>query len=266
MNRIEKKILIFTLLVFFIVLKYYPQDCKELRIIHVLVALCDNENQGIVPVAPKLGNGEDLKNNLYWGARYGVKTFFKHSNHWQLLESIKKPSGPILERCVFKHNKSKTYMVADAYRGIKIKKCIMDYLDFVAGNLKKSITLYENSKQINLKIQGYSNLIVYLGHNGLMDFSLREFPKTKDNIKRDTIILGCHSKRYFNKPLGKTNAYPVLWTTGLMAPEAYILENYFEGWILKEDNKNLLLRAAKAYNKYQRCGLNAALRLFTSGY
>ena len=28
------------------------------RVIHVLVALCDNENQGIVPVPASLGNGE----------------------------------------------------------------------------------------------------------------------------------------------------------------------------------------------------------------
>jgi hypothetical protein len=31
------------------------------RIIHVFVALCDNEHQGIVPVSPKLGNGVQSK-------------------------------------------------------------------------------------------------------------------------------------------------------------------------------------------------------------
>lgn len=43
------------------------------RIVHVFVALADNKNQGIVPVAAKLGNGEDAEYNLYWGAAYGVK-------------------------------------------------------------------------------------------------------------------------------------------------------------------------------------------------
>jgi len=266
MNKTEKKILIVVFLVFFTALKYYSQDCKDLRIIHVLVALCDNKNQGIVPVSPKLGNGDDPKNNLYWGALFGVKTFFKNSNYWKLLKTIQKPSDPILERCVFKYKKGEIYMVADAYRGIKIKKAIVDYLEFVSGNSRKTITFCENSKQINLKIQGFAHLIVYVGHNGLMDFSLRSFSEKSDDIKRDTIVLGCDSKQYFHEPLLKANANPVLWTTGLMAPEAYTLENVFEGWILKEDNKNLLLRAAKAYNKYQKCGLNSALRLFSSGY
>ncbi|HST23582.1 MAG TPA: hypothetical protein VLR90_20895, partial [Blastocatellia bacterium] len=36
------------------------------RVIHVLVALCDNEHQGIVPVPAKIGNGDDPQNNLYW--------------------------------------------------------------------------------------------------------------------------------------------------------------------------------------------------------
>ncbi len=49
---------------------------QSYRTIHIFVALCDNKNQGIVPVPPILGNGEDPKNNLYWGALYGVKTFF----------------------------------------------------------------------------------------------------------------------------------------------------------------------------------------------
>jgi hypothetical protein len=47
------------------------------RVVHAFVALCDNKHQGIVPVPAILGNDDDPKNNLYWGAMYGVKTFFK---------------------------------------------------------------------------------------------------------------------------------------------------------------------------------------------
>lgn len=54
-----------------------------LRTIHVFVALADNEHQGIVPVAAKLGNGEDAEHNLYWGSAYGIKTFFSRSPDWK---------------------------------------------------------------------------------------------------------------------------------------------------------------------------------------
>ena len=70
---------------FLLVLVFYcgcePADLAELinepgiRSVHVFVALCDNENQGIVPVPSHLGNGRDLKGNLYWGSSGGVKTF-----------------------------------------------------------------------------------------------------------------------------------------------------------------------------------------------
>ncbi|MEM6697149.1 MAG: hypothetical protein AAF599_02045, partial [Bacteroidota bacterium] len=45
----------------------------QTQTIHVFVALCDNVNQGIVPVPEHLGNGQDANSNLYWGAAYGVK-------------------------------------------------------------------------------------------------------------------------------------------------------------------------------------------------
>ena len=52
------------------------------KTIHVFVALCDNDNQGIVPVPKKLGNGNDPGNNLYWGALYGIRTYLKKSKDW----------------------------------------------------------------------------------------------------------------------------------------------------------------------------------------
>lgn len=38
------------------------------RTVHVFVALADNQYQGIVPVPPKLGNGDDLL-TTFTGAR-----------------------------------------------------------------------------------------------------------------------------------------------------------------------------------------------------
>ena len=42
---------------------------------HVIVALADNEHQGIVPIPSTLGDGDRPQSNLYWGAMYGVKGF-----------------------------------------------------------------------------------------------------------------------------------------------------------------------------------------------
>jgi len=239
-------------------------DQKSYRSVHVFVALCDNKTQGIVPVPPKLGNGEDPKNNLYWGALYGVKSFFKRSKNWKLLETIQNPANPISERCIFRHKRNSVYLVADAYRGAEIRRAVTDFLQSASGNSRKVISVKDPTKS-NLKIKGSSELIVYVGHNGLMDFQLEKYPGRKDKAQRDAIILACESKQYFKEPLLKSGARPLLWTTGLMAPEAYTLESAIEGWILRETNEAIRLRAAKAYHKYQKCGLNSAKRLFATG-
>jgi hypothetical protein len=49
-----------------------------------------------------------------------------------------------------------------------------------------------------------------------------------------------------------------------MAPEAYTLEAALTGWLEKEPAEKINDRAARAYDKYQNCGLKAARRLFYS--
>jgi hypothetical protein len=83
------------------------------RTVHVFVALADNKNQGIVPVAAILGNGDDPAHNLYWGSAYGYKTFFSRNADWQLAACQQKPRQGILERCVFKHRQQNVYLVVD---------------------------------------------------------------------------------------------------------------------------------------------------------
>jgi len=233
--------------------------------IHVYVALCDNENQGIVPVPAFLGNGEDPKNNLYWGAKYGVKTYFKRSGEWRLLSIIDNPRESVLERCVFVHKSGDRFLVADAYRGNSLKQAIKDFLDSSAGRNKEDVVVKKNSEKANLGFGGNAQLIAYVGHNGLMDFILESYPAALGDKGRDTIILACHSKAYFAAPLRAAGAKPLLWTTGLMAPEAYTLKSALDGWILDETDEEIRERAAGAYSRYQKCSLKAAKRLLVTG-
>lgn len=109
------------------------------RIIHVLVALCDNEHQGIVPVPARLGNGEDLERNLYWGAAYGVRSFFRKSADWNLVGQMQIPAPAVLQRCIFRNKTAGVYLIADAYRGAEIKKAIVDFFDYASGGSVEAI-------------------------------------------------------------------------------------------------------------------------------
>lgn len=237
-----------------------------LRTIHVFVALADNEHQGIVPVAAKLGNGEDAEHNLYWGSAYGVKTFFSHSPDWERVTCGLKPKAEVLERCVFKYRAADVYLIADAYRGMEIKQALLDFLDSAAGDGAEILTLPIEAGSPRLPIRGAANVVAYAGHDGLMDFQLSRVPRQKNALHREAIVLACASKQFFAEPIRVTGAEPLLWTTGLMAPEAYTLKSALDGWIAGESSDMIRDRAASAYDKYQKCGFRAAHRLLTTGW
>jgi hypothetical protein len=239
--------------------KILPKN--KARVIHVFVALCDNVNQGIVKVPAAIGNGQDAAGNLYWGAAYGVKSYFKKQSDWVLLKSGKH-SKEILERCVFKHKTANVYLVADAYDGAFIKKATVDFLKSCAGSYSDSVLL----KEEELYIGGSSNLLSFIGHDGLMDFDLEEKYKRVDALKRESIILACISKRYFAPHLKETGATPLIWSTGLMSPEAYTLKAAIDGWIKNESAEQIRTRAAAAYHQYQKCGMKGARNLLVTGW
>jgi hypothetical protein len=144
-----------------------------LRTVQVLVALADNEHQGIVPVPAKLGNGEDAEHNLYWGSAYGIKTFFSRSADWHSVGCCPKPQPAILERCIFKYHTANLYSIADAYRGIEIEQALLDFFDSAAGIGEQTLTVPDGRGGLKLPIRGGANLVAYIGHDGLMDFPLR---------------------------------------------------------------------------------------------
>lgn len=239
---------------------------SALRTVHVFVALADNQSQGIVPVPAKLGNGEDPERNVYWGSAYGVKTFFARSAEWERIRCGDKPKAEILERCVFKYRAANVYLVADAYRGREIRQAILDFLDSAAGDDPETVSVQAASGTLKLPIRGGANVVAYIGHDGLMDFQLQQFPRQKNDLRRDAIVLACASKQFFAEPVRVSGAYPLIWTTGLMAPEAYTLKSALDGWIAGESNEQIRDRAAGAYDKYQKCGFRAAHRLLVTGW
>ncbi|HEY3741862.1 MAG TPA: hypothetical protein VGL53_18555 [Bryobacteraceae bacterium] len=229
----------------------------------MLVALADNQYQGIIPVPKAIGNGDDPMRNLYWGAGYGLRTFFKKSPDWELVSPCRPWNLPVLERCVFRNRHDAVYVVADAYRGREIKQALWDLFAFSGGNAAEDVPVGDTAF---IRAGGASDLIAYVGHDGLMDFSLDHLPAPKDARRRDVFMIACASKSYFANPLRPTGAKPLLWTTGLMAPEAYVIEAALAGWARKETGDQIRSRAAVAYDKYQHCGLRASMHLFATGW
>jgi hypothetical protein len=233
-----------------------------LKTIHILVALCDNKYQGIVPVPAGIGNGQNCNSNLYWGCGYGIRSYFKKSKEWKWVKTIAIDSIK-MERVVFKHVSKNYYLIADAYNGKYIKTCTEDFLKSCSGSLKDTIQI--NNKVLG--INGHAKMLSYIGHDGFMDFELDDTFTNADGRKRDCIILACISKSYFSPYLKLTKSNPLLWTTGLMCPEAYTVHDAITGYINNENAEAIRTRAAMAYSKYHpSCSVNCAKRLLVTGF
>jgi len=214
-----------------------PALAQPLRV-HVTVALCDNATQGIVPVPAAIGDGNDPRTNLYWGARFGLKTWLIRER-WRV-ERASPPRKEILERIIAKKTigRREVTIVADAWRGSDIRASITSFLE-------------------EASTQG-PDIVAYVGHDGLMEFDVA--PRVaRASTRPRAIVLACASKQYFSDHLRRAGSDPLLLTNGLMAPEAYTLTAAIEAFA---ENRDVREAAARAYDQYQKCGLKAARRLF----
>jgi hypothetical protein len=207
-------------------------------VVHVTVALCDNKHQGIVPVPAAIGNGQDPRNNLYWGASYGLKSWLRREG-WQKI-AAPPARAPILETLAVKKTIAgrEVHIIAEAWDGKEIRGAINSFL---AGH--------------------DADVIAFIGHNGLMEFSVPS-PAARRGKRPRAIVLACASRPYFTPHLDRAGAQPLLLTTGLMAPEAYTLTAAIEAWVRSGDEAQVREAAAQAYAKHQSCGIKGARRLF----
>ncbi len=241
-------------------------------VVHVVVALCDNVHQGIVRVPEALGKGDDPASNLYWGAMYGVKTYFAGRGGWATLATGPASDPRILDRRVFssviRRNDADlpVYVVADAWKGASIKEALGVFLEMCAGRGVVAVDVEKDGEHVKVQAGGASHLVAFVGHNGLMDFALPvPAPAKADCAARGAIVLACASASYFKEHLRHATAEPVLLTTGLMAPEAYVLDAALRAWAPDGDPEKVRDAAATAYDRYQHCGMKGAKRLFWVG-
>jgi hypothetical protein len=221
---------------------------KPIAHMFVVVALVDNASQGIVPVPPKIGNGDDAFNNLYWGAGFGVKTFLSRADGWKKISCEKDISNVILERCTFAYRNSLT-LVAEAWRGIKIDEATIAFM-------KAAATPPANATR---------EMVMFVGHDALMDGVHSNLPKRfakQANHTKQAAVLACLSDRFFRNHLEAAGAQPSVTTYGLMAPEGYVVEGIARSFAEGGDSAAQRRAAGLAYAKYQRISQRAGLGVF----
>lgn len=235
-----------------------PARAAAPLVVHVTVALCDNDHQGVVPVPRAIGNGRDPRNNLYWGCDFGVKTWLLRHEKWRKVDVAPAGDPRILERLVAsKVIAGRTvYIVADAWDGAEIRAAINGFLEGAAGLRRGEVRTADG---VTLGTGGAADVVAYVGHDGLMDFGATARLTGGSGARPRSIVLACASRQYFEALLTAGRSEPLLLTTNLMAPEAYTLTAAIEAFVKGEEVREA---AARAYDAHQHCGIRGARRLF----
>ncbi len=233
---------------------------------HVVVALCDNEFQGIVPVPAKLGDGDAPQSNLYWGAMYGVRSFFRTQPGWKTVPIAPSSDSRVLDRVLFKREVIRNgrtmpvLLVAEAWRGHNISDAIRHFLELNRGQHGERL----RAGDLEFEAGGAAHVVAFVGHNGLMDFAAPVLPEIRTAVRpHASVVLACMSDSYFSALL-RRDSWPLITTSGLMAPEAYTLAAVLESWFSGSEPGQVRQAAGRAYAKYQRISEKPAVRLFVT--
>ncbi|HWB59795.1 MAG TPA: hypothetical protein VG733_09890 [Chthoniobacteraceae bacterium] len=214
------------------------------KTIGVFVALADPDHTGIEKLPKSIGDGDNAETNLYWGNDEGLKGTFDHSKKWKLVEKNETPQADVvMSTRTYRRTGSDLTLVARAYRGSQMQKCVQDYEDAVA--------------------HGSYDLVVFIGHDGLMDFQLPMPQRAADQARKpDCVALCCVSEQFFKQRLTAAGGHPVLLTTQLMYPGSFTLEALADTWAAGGTPAAIRESAAGAYAHNQKISKKAALGVF----
>ena len=198
----------------------------DVVVVNVVVALCDVATQGVVPPPDvTMCDASKPEKNLYWGARYGVKTFLPASG-WTSTPAPHGDNGAA-ERLRFtkKVGGKDVVVFADGYADMGA--AVDAFLRAAAADA--------------------DDIVVFVGHDGLMERSAPDVTAADHDV--DVAVFACLSERYFGAAVEKTGARRRLLTRDFMAPEAYVVDAYIDAVVRGADVDDAV---TKAYAKYQK--------------
>lgn len=209
-------------------------------------------------------DGTDPVTNLYWGAGYGIKTYFSRYDDWKLVFEQKNLSDTVLERLVFTKkfsNGAEVYLIADAYIGYEMETCLKNYFSALSEENSDSVVLGNKTIPAN----GNADLIVFNGHNGLMDYLVN--PELHKSFRqKETAVIACYSGRYFMDYFRIYHTYPLITTCGLIPAEAYILASIIESWALLKTGQDIRQNIITRYSEIHKCPESDVENLFATGW
>lgn len=235
------------------------------KIIHIYTVLADSERQFMLNIPRENARGDELNSNYYWGSETGLACVLDKSKDWTLI--YKDTSGKlVLERRVYSYLYDEdVFIVADAYKGVDIKEALYDYTRALSGQNIDKFSFNFESQHYEISSGGASDLTVYFGHNILFDINFTNFPSKADDYKHFTIVYTYYGSEYFRDAINKAEATAVLWTYGMMVPEAKTLVSVLTTWANESTIKAVRSEARKIYKSIHGVDEKTVSKIFISG-
>jgi hypothetical protein len=246
----------------------------------VYVALCDNDSQGIVPVRNRnICMGDVPERNLYWATSGGLKAHAQ-TRRWKRVLYEKHPNELLAARAVWKKGippggalrargvpgPIDVYLVGLAYRGVKIRTAMVDYLKAVRRDHGEELAL-PNGKKITY--QGKSHVLGFIGHDYFMDEpnipGLLKETAGNGHLAKGVFGLACMSDDFFRPAIERRNTHILVLNKQLAYPSAFTALGVLRAIAAGQNHKGIHREAARAFAKGQNKSVGTMLRALSYG-
>jgi hypothetical protein len=235
-------------------------------VIEAHVALCSNDiiNCG----GHGLGDGDDLRRNLYWATSGGFRGWFdRKGSGWAPVRVQAQAGGAgaagVLETAAWRRRVDPgpewrrrgvsrpfdVYVVALAWRGAAIDDAIKAYVADLYGEAPRRLAL---DGGVSIEAGGRAHLVGYVGHNRWMDLdgydrATAEKLAAPSPSPRGTVVMACRTAQWLGGVLPSPTRVPLLMTRDFVFAGAHGFEGAASAFAAGADLGTIRAAAARAY-------------------
>jgi hypothetical protein len=236
-------------------------------VVQVHVPLCDNS---VLRCGSRgLGDGNDLRRNLYWATAEGLAGWMdRPGSGWTIQQ---RTSGEvlgdpdILEMRVWRRElpvprawagsgmpaRFTVHLVGLAWRGTAIDRALSAYLSDLFRDTPRAVPLPGGA---SLNGGGAARIVAWVGHNRLMDVRADwpELMRSQGTFRKGTIAVACYSASYLRHGLPAPTRVPLLLTTNFVMASSAALEGAVMAFLTGGTLSAIESAGAAGYSSGQR--------------
>jgi hypothetical protein len=230
-------------------------------VIEVFVPLCSDKKGGPCGKHPGAGDGNDLDENLYWGAVFGARRFLERRGLGWTRTELTKGEGAELERATYHRTVSGSrwgtsgsvdvYLVLHAIQGDANRDALDHFRDVAANG--GTVKFNDGSALREERV----HVVGFMGRNPLL---VDGRAPTKPDLPEasasagaiPSFSIGAYSRETLAPWLSTTGSRSLLLARGAMASEAYLLDAIARGVAENDTSWGIQKRETKSYGDFQK--------------